>query len=254
MQSAVTSCLVCWVAAQLCTAPVHAQSSLGIAGLDLRGFLSDAEGEAGAGLAGRIDVAVTAAHGFQGDFAYVDEGDGAIGRIAAHLYMAPEEAHKYGLFAFAGDVDGRSMFYGGVGAEGLIALGPRTVAEGRVGAGLADQNGLDYIFADAGVTHRLGPSMTVGLNAAFTDFDEVDFDALSTEVTARAEWSPRGRAMGLYAEIVTDDLSGPDGAAAETTLRAGLTLTLGRVAPGRPHSTLFATPDPVAPLVRRGLY
>lgn len=158
------------------------------------------------------------------------------------------------FFAFAGDVDGAEMFYGAVGAEGMIALTETTTIEMRAGAGMADQNGLDFVFGGLGVTQDVGDSLRFGVQLEVAEFDEAAFEAIGTELTLSARYSPPGSGLGLFAEVGRHDLSGSSGAPAEVTVRAGLSLELGRAGAKGPRGTRFRSPDPIAQLVRRGLY
>ena len=246
--------LVSFCVAGLMATPSLAQSSLGISALDLRFGYEDAYEQRSVGLSGSIDVAITEYHGFQGDVDYLDGAGGAIGRVGAHLYMSPEPVYKYGLFAFAGDVDGAEMFYGAVGAEGMIALTETTTIEMRAGAGMADQNGLDFVFGGLGVTQDVGDSLRFGVQLEVAEFDEAAFEAIGTELTLSARYSPPGSGLGRFAEVGRHDLSGTSGAPAEITVRAGLSLELGRAGAKGPRGTRFRSPDPIAQLVRRGLY
>ncbi|MEM6539359.1 MAG: hypothetical protein AAF668_16730 [Pseudomonadota bacterium] len=232
--------------------PAFAQSSLGITGAELSfGAVEDEAGDFRGDGRGVVDVAVTQFHGFQGDLAFSDADTGYIGTVAAHLYMTPQPEQKYGLFAALSDVDGRSMLYGSIGAEGMLSLGNNTLFEGRAGMGWADADGLDYIFAGAAVAHQLLPAVEMQLSLDVADFDEAGFSATSYDAGLRATYSPIGTPWGAYVSVTHSGLSGYDDA---TRIGLGLNITLGSAGGTDPHTRLFRTPDPVAPLVRRGLW
>ena len=235
--------------------PAFAQSSLGITGADfslgvVEGEGGDFQGEGSA----VVDVAITDVHGFQGDIAFSGVGDVVVGTIATHVYMTPRAGQKYGLFAALSDVDGRSMLYGSFGAEGMLSFGDNTVVEVRGGLGWADTNGLDYVFAGLSVAQALSPAFEVELSLDVADFDEASFSATSYEAGLTARYSPQGSPWGAYASITHSGLTGTDSASGDTRIGLGLTLSLGTAGGVDPHTRPFRTPDPVAPLVRRGLW
>lgn len=232
--------------------PAFAQSSLGITGTELS--LGAVEDETGVYRGdGRIavDVAITEFHGFQGDLAFSDTETGYIGTLATHLYMTPQLDQKYGLFAALSDVDGRSMLYGSIGAEAMLSLGGNTLVEGRGGLGWADTGGLDYVFASASIAHQFAPAVELELALDVADFDEASFSATSYDAGLRASYSPDGSPWGAYVSVTHSALSGHDAA---TRVGLGLNISLGTAGGTDPHTRLFRTPDPVAPLVRRGLW
>lgn len=232
--------------------PAFAQSSLGITGVELSlGAVEDEAGDYRGDARAVVDVAITQVHGFQGDLSYSDTGTGGIGTVAAHLYMTPTPGQKYGLFAALSDVDGRSMIYGSLGAEGMLSLGARTSIEGRAGMGWADADGLDYIFAGAALAHQLTPAITLEGSLDVADFDEAAFSATAYDLGLKATYSPEGSPWGAYVSVTQSGLSGHDDA---TRIGLGLTITLGTAGGTDPHTRLFRTPDPVGSLVRRGLW
>ncbi len=235
------------------SAPARAQSSLGVTGISARAMAEDSEGGLSFGDL-TVDVAITEHHGFQGDLALVSTETGTEGRMAARLYMMPVAGHKYGLFAFAGDFDGRSAAYGGFGAEGILAMGERTALELRAGLGLANGTGLDFLFAEGALHRDLGRDLELGLSLSVADIDELDLQALSHAVGLSLAYRPDGQPWGAFAEVSRHGLSGRDGAPDETTFRTGLTLDLGTRRTGGPETRPYATPDPLRPVIRRGLF
>ena len=232
--------------------PAFAQSSLGISGVELSlGAVEDEAGDYRGEARTVVDVAITALHGFQGDLAYSDTGTGGIGTVATHLYMKPKPGQKYGLFAALSDVDGRSMIYGSLGAEGMLSLGARTSVEARAGMGWADADGLDYIFAGAALAHQLTSAVTLEGSFDVADFDEAALSATAYDLGLKATYSPEGSPWGAYVSVTQSGLSGHDDV---TRVGLGLTITLGAAGGTDPHTRLFRTPDQVSPLVRRGLW
>ncbi len=232
--------------------PAFAQSSLGISGAELSwGVVEDEAGDyRGEGRA-VVDVAITQYHGFQGDLAFSDATNGWVGTVAAHAYMTPKEGQKYGLFAALSDVDGRAMLYGSIGAEGMLSLGENTTIEGRGGMGWADADGLDYIFGGLAIAHQLSPAFDLELSLDMADFDEVALNSTAYDLGLKASYSPEGSPWGAFASVTQSNLTGFEDA---TRIGLGLTITLGTSGGTNPHTRPFRTPDPVAPLVRRGLW
>lgn len=235
--------------------PAFAQSSLGITGAAFSlGMVEDEGGEYRGQASAVVDVAITDVHGFQGDLGFSDSLSGTIGTVATHLYMAPREGQKYGLFAALSDVDGRSMLYGSFGAEGMLSLGDSTVVEARGGLGWADVDGLDYIFGGLSIAQALSPAVDIELSLDVADFDEAGFSATAYDAGLTARYSPEGSPWGAYASLTHSGLTGDNSASGGTRLGLGLTLSLGSVGGVDPHTRPFRTPDPVAPLLRRGLW
>lgn len=236
--------------------PALAQSSLGITGASFS--LGATEDEGGdfrlEGAAAVVDVAITSVHGFQGDLSFADTVGGGIGTVGTHLYMSPVNGQKYGLFATLSDVDGRSMLWGTLGAEGMLSLGENTVGEVRGGFGYADENGLDFIFAGVGVAHEFTSEWTLEGALDLADFDEASFRATSYDVSIKAEYSPEGSPWGAYASVAYSGLAGQDDADGELRLGLGLSVALGNIGGADTDTRLFRSPDPVAPLLRRGLF
>ena len=235
-------------------APALAESSLGIEGATLSfGMTQDEAGDAQTQVRTTVDVAVTGAHGLQGDLSFEDTAHGTIGRLAAHLYMDPVAGQKYGLFLAMSDLDGRSLTWGELGAEGQLQLSDTVLIEGRTGLGRADSGSLDYIFGGVAVSAALSDSFDVELSLDVTDFDEAAFRATAVDLGLRANYSPEGRPWGVYAEVIHSDLTGRDGASAETRIGLGLTMSFGNAGGVSTEGRAFRDRDPVAALVRRGL-
>ncbi len=233
----------------------QAQSSLGITGADFNlGVAQDESGSARSRASATVDVAITGVHGFQGDLSFDDTASGGIGGVAAHLYMAPRDGQKYGVFAALSDVDGRSMMWGSLGAEGMLALSPDTSFEVRAGFGVSDADALDFIFGGVGLAHELTPEITLAGRLDVADFDEAVFRATSWDAGVTATWSPRNGPWGLQAGVTRSGLAGRDGAPGETRVSFGVTLSLGTAGGASPATRLFGRTDPVAPLLRRELW
>lgn len=234
---------------------VSAQSSLGIQGTDLRfGALQDETGEVQVLSSLRLDVTITDAHGLQGDVTFEDTGNGLVGGLGTRLYMAPVEHQKYGLFASLSDVDGRSMSWLSVGAEGMFAAGDDLVFEARAGMGVSDVEGLDYIFADGGFAIALSDNLAVETHLTVAEFEEASFQAISYDAGASLHYTASGSPWGTYASINYSGLTGRDSRPGELRVGFGVSMSFGQIGGLSPKTRPFRIVNPVAPLVRRGLW
>jgi len=197
-----------------------------------------------------VNVAITEAHGLQLDATLEDAPGGAVGRLGAHLFMTPQDAHKYGLFATLSDLDDTEATWGSLGIEGILALSPRASAELRGGIGYGTA-GLDWIFASAALAREIGAG-TVRAAIDVTEFDEIGLSAIATETRLGVE-APLTPRLAAFGDVVYARLDGAN-VAPETILRGGFTLRFGTLGGVSPRTQLFATPDPVALLARRGWF
>ena len=84
-----------------------------------------------------------------------------------------------------------------------------------------------------------------------TEFDEASFRARANEVTFGVQTRLNNSPVSLFAEASRDWLSGRNAAGADTTIRAGLSISLGRRGNNQPS---FRVADPMRQLLRRGLF
>jgi len=234
--------------------PVLAQSSLGISGAEFAlGVTEDEAGTAQFNGAAAVNVAITEAHGFQGDLRYDDTLAGGVGTIGGHLYMTPKQGQKYGFFGSISDVDDRALQYVSLGAEAQLAVNFDTTVEVQAGIGAATEGDLDYVFGSLAVAHAL--SSAFELEAAFdvAEFDEVSLSTVSYEVGVTATYSPEGAPWGVFASVTHSDLTGGEFSGA-TRVGLGLSWTFGNSGGTDPSTRLFRSVDPVAPLLRRDLW
>jgi len=232
-----------------------AQSSLGVTGIEagLGGFSQSGGGASFQG-AITLDVAVTEAHGLQGDLAWVETGRGAVGRIGAHAYMTPLAGRKYGLFGMVGDLNGRSLTYGALGIEGMFEVSDRAALGGYTGLGLGSADGLDLIFAGVEGTYVATGALRLDGGLQVTEYDEAGFRAIGTEARLALRYAPGGQPFVATAGVVHDMLTGRDGAPGETRAEVTLSWRFGTINGRAPTSRPFRTADPFLPLIRRGLY
>ena len=227
-----------------------ADPDLGIIGAELRLGGSDHPIEGGFAAA-TVDVAITAHHGAQFDLQYEERANGGIGRLGTVLYMTPRERQKYGLSLMVADKNDASSTYGQLGAVGMIGIAPGWNLEGRIGAGLSADNDLDWVSAGAGLHWQASAGTRLYAQYDMALFDEADFSARAHEVTFGAQTRLGKGPAALFAEVSRDWLGGGNAAGGETTLRAGVSVALGRTGNGQPA---FRVSDPMRQILRRGLY
>ncbi len=232
-----------------------AQSSLGVTGFEASaGAIAHNDGGAAFNAGLSMELAVTEHHGLQGNLSWVETSGGAVGRVAGHFYMTPMAGQKYGVFAVVGDVNDRALTYGAAGIEGMFEVSDQTALGGYAGAGIGSHDGLDVIFAGIEATHVFSDTLRVDGGLQITEYDEMGFQAIGTETQINLRYAPSGQRVALTAGIVHDTLSGRDGAPSETRAQLSLSLSIGTINGSEPTTRPFRTPDPILPLVRRGLY
>lgn len=242
------------IIASFVAAPAMAQSSLGITGAEfVLGVTEDEAGTAQFEGSAIVDVAITDAHGFQGDLRYDETLAGGVGTIGGHLYMTPKQGQKYGLFGSISDVNDRALQYVSLGAEAQLALSFETTVEVQAGIGAATEGDLDYVFGSLALAHALTPSLDLEATFDVAEFDEVSLSTTSYEIGVTATYSPEGAPWGIFASVSHADLTGGDFSGA-TRVGLGLIWTFGNSGGTDPSSRLFRSVDPVAPLLRRGLW
>ncbi len=106
-------------------------------------MIQDKAGTAQSDLSARLDVAMTQAHGSQGDVSFADTDQGLIGKLGAHLYIILQTGQKCGGGGSLSDVDGRIVTWRTLSIESALALSDMTAFEGSAGLGVSDLDGLD---------------------------------------------------------------------------------------------------------------
>lgn len=232
------------------TAQTFTDSGLGIIGADLRLGFSNQALEGGY-VGGTVDVAITDYHGAQFDLQYEERDNGGIGRIGTTLYMTPREGQKYGLSLMMADKNDTSSTYGQISAVGMFAVGEDLNFEVRAGGGLSADNDLDWISVGAGMHWQASTNTRIYGHYDLAEFDEETFSALAHEVTFGVKTNIKNTPASLFAEASRDWLSGSNAADADTTIRAGISISLGRSGNSQPS---FRVSDPMRQILRRGLY
>lgn len=230
--------------------PAHADTELGIIGGELRLGFSDHEIEGGY-IGGTVDVAITENHGLQFDLQYEERANGGIGRLGTVLYMAPRDGQKYGLTLMVADKNNASATYGQIGAAGMIAMGDDLNFELRAAIGVSADNNLDWVTAGGGIHWQVTDATRLYAQYDITEFDEQAFGAIAHAATFGVQAQLGDSPASLFAEVSRDWLNGRNRADGTTTLRAGISLTLGRTGNSQPS---FRVSDPMRQLLRRGLF
>lgn len=202
------------------------------------------------------DFAITQNHGLQLDLGVVGYGSDYLGQIDGHLYMTPNETAKYGLYFSLADMNGREATIGVVGVEAMFALSDSTTLHGRAGLGMSMPGNAEFITASAGLAQAIGDQVALLADVTVTEFDEASFSAVGSSIRLGISYQPEARPWEIYAGLARDGLTGRDAAAFETRAELGFTLHLG--AGGGAKRSLatrgFASPQPLDPLLRRGLF
>lgn len=202
------------------------------------------------------DFRITGVHGLQLDLGLADGDSGLVGQIDAHLYMAPQDRLKYGLFLSLADVDGREATMAMAGVEGLWALAPGTVLSGRAAVGYARPQALDFIAVSARLDHALSDDLSVFLELGMAEIDEASLRAVTRQARAGIALEPVGQPFTVTLAVARDDITGRDAAPAESRAELGLTFRFGANGGARRpvRDRAFPSPQPFAPLIAAGLF
>jgi hypothetical protein len=165
--------------------------------------------------------------------------------------MTPREGQKYGLTLMVADKNDASSTYGQIGAAGMFSFGTSMNVELRAGAGISADNDLDWITLGTGLHWQASDSTRLYGQYDIAEFDEADFSAIAHEVTFGVQTRIRNSPTSLFAEVSHDWLSGNNRADGDTTVRAGVSISLGRTGNNQPA---FRVSDPMRQILRRGLY
>lgn len=230
--------------------PAHADPGLGIIGGTLRLGFSDQELEGGF-VGATVDVAITENHGLQLDVQYEERANGGIGRLGTVLYMTPRDGQKYGLTLMVADKNDASATYGQIGAAGMIAVGNDINVELRAAVGLSADNDMDWITAGSGLHWQVNEGTRLYAQYDVTGFDEQNFGATAHEATIGVQTRLGNSMTSLFAEASQDWLNGRNAADSSTTLRVGISMSLGRTGNNQPA---FRVSDPLRQILRRGLF
>ena len=232
------------------TSPAFADTELGIIGAELRLGYSDQTIEGGF-VAGTVDVAITDVHGAQFDLQYEERSNGGIGRFGTVIYMTPDAGQKYGLSLMVADKNDASSTYGQIGAAGMFSIAPGWNAEVRAGAGISADNDLDWITAGGGLYWQITDKTRVYGHYDIASFDEQNFGATAHDITFGVQTQFGTGPAALFAEASRDWLNGRNATDADTTIRFGVSVSLGRTGNNQPS---FRVSDPLRQILRRGLY
>lgn len=225
-----------------------AQSALGFTAAEFS--LEKGTGDYGTARADlSADFAITGAHGLQLDLGASDAGPRWRGDLAAHLYMAPTERAKYGLFAAVGDTSHESQTSWAAGAEGIWALGARGSLAARAGLGSLTPGSNDFVFARLSARYALSDRTALTASLAATDIAEFSYSARETTASLGLRQRLGDGPVTLSARVEHSAFSGSFTSKDETRIVLGLTTRFGPTghgvrnqpfAPVRPLDGLFA--------------
>ncbi|OOY23548.1 hypothetical protein BMI91_13780 [Thioclava sediminum] len=236
------------LAAAVSAGPALAQSALGFTGAELT--IENSTGDFGAARADlSADFALTPAHGLQLDLGANDAGPRWRGDLAAHLYMAPTERAKYGLFAAVSDTSHASQTAYAAGAEAIWAVGARGSVSARAVLGTVKPGSNDYVFAGLAGRWDISPRTTLTADLSVVDISELAFSARETTAALGIGHRLGDGPATLFTRIERAHFTGRPDSRDETRLALGLTVRFGprghgvrnqSFAPIRPLDGLFA--------------
>ena len=237
----------------LLAAPAAAQSSLGL------NFLEASASTSGGGQTSlRVtgDYRVSGAHGLQMDLSGIRTGSDLLAQVDAHLYMQPQAEAKYGLFLSVADLNDRSGTIGVAGVEGMFALGEATVASGRISAGLAQPQGLDFVALDASLTRAVGTQGALYGSVSLAAVDEASLRTTAWSAEFGYVRSIAATGFDISAGVGATGLSGVAGDGTDVSARIGVTWRFGGdQGPRRAVADRsFGAIRPLEPLLVRGIF
>lgn len=237
-------------------AAAASDSGIGLAFADFTAAAVSTEDGANAALSITGDFRITGNHGLQLDFGLTDDPSGLIGQIDAHLYMAPQDDRKFGLFLSLADIDGREATVAQAGVEGMVALSPGTVLGGRAALGYARPRALDFIAVSGRLSQALSDDLTLFAEFGLAEVDEEALRAVSRQARAGLVWEPQGSRFAATLALSRDAVSGRDARPAETRAEFGLTFRFSSDGGARRplRERPFPAPQPFAPLIAAGLF
>ena len=244
------SCLFPFLFAAL-SGPVAAQSSLGLNFIEAS---ADGNGDGTTSLRATGDYRVTGNHGLQFNLSGYRAGSDLVAQVDGHLYMQPRADAKYGVFMSVADLNDRSGTIGIAGFEGMVALDEATVASGRISAGLAQPQGLDFVAVEAGLSRAIGPQGALYGSVSLAAVDEASLRTTAWAAEFGYARSIAATGFEVTAGIGATGLSGAAGA--DVSARISLTWRFG--GDRGPRRTVgdrsFAAIRPLEPLLVRGIF
>lgn len=241
--------------------PAAAQSlDIGLNFLDISAGSAFAQGGDGQ-WSGRVtgDFRIGPAQGLQFDLGgEVIEGR-FLGQVDLHLYLAPDETHKYGFFASLADLNDTEFTVGVLGIAAMAELAPGTIIEGRAGAGMlkgARGGNVDFVTVSGGIFRALSAQSGIFADVTVSQFEEASLSATGHEIRAGFRRSFGGGRGEVVAGLSQTGLEGRDGRPAETAAFLGVTWRLGGVKgqDRSPAHRAFTTFQPARPLLVLGRY
>ncbi len=172
----------------------------------------------GPGLGVQLDLG---GESFRGDF---------IGQADLHLYIAPNETLKYGVYASLADANDRELTMGEVGVEVIAEIGGGLTLEGSAGIGMIHSLGnanIDYVTVTGGILKPLSERTSIYGQLTLAVFEESAFSANSYDLVVGVKHDIGQGRVSINAVIGVSGLEGRDSAPAETVANLGVTWRFG---------------------------
>jgi hypothetical protein len=238
-----------------CATQAQAQSSIGFQDIEVSYGYKSLDGTTQQSLDGAMDVLITGAHGLQLDLGSVKYQTSSFGHVAAHLYLAPGEYSKYGLFGSYADLNDNSGSNVTIGLEGLWSFGEAVTLEARAGMGVLSPDSYDYIFAEGTAFISLSESVELKAQVSWSDLEEELLSAQLIEATAGATYYFDRLPVEVFGGLSQTYLDQPSNTQNDTALLAKVTLKLGksRSAQRGVKQRFFTTSRPLDVILNQGL-
>jgi hypothetical protein len=234
---------------------LSAQSAIGFRDAQITVEHSIGEIEAQSSFDAQLDVSITRNHGLQLDLGAASYPDTYYGQIGAHLYMAPEDNAKYGLFASYADANDSSNWIGTIGIEGIWNFGDALSLQARAGMGVLNPDSNDFIFIEGLAQYALSDRFALTGGVAITDLEEGVFAVRSTDLSMGLKYYMPNMPVELSANITRSSLSG---SIDEDEILASLLFTvhLGKAKSARSsvHEHFFTNSTPMKTMLRNGIF
>lgn len=235
--------------------PAAAQSALGFRDAQVTLTYGASQNEPLQSIDAALDVSITRSHGLQLTFGAISYPDTYFGQIGAHLYMAPGDTAKYGLFAAYSDADDENDWEGLLGIEGLWRFGDAVAVEARAGIGILNPDSYDYIFVEANAHYALSDRLALSGGFKMTDLEETRLALRSTEMTLGLTYYIPTAPVELSLGLSRSTINGTIDASEELRATAQLTVHLGgaRSARADVHDRFFSASHPLKEILLRDL-
>lgn len=234
---------------------LSAQSAIGFRDAQITVEHSIGETESQSSFDAQLDVSITRNHGLQLDLGAVSYPDTYYGQIGAHLYMAPGDNAKYGLFASYADANDSSNWIGTIGIEGIWNFGEALSFEARAGMGVLNPDSNDFIFVEGLAQYAMSDHVALMGGVSITDLEEGALSVRSTDLSLGLKYYMPTIPVELSANITRSSLSG---STQEDEILGSLLFTvhLGKAksAHSNIHEHFFTNSTPLKSMLRNGIF